>query len=281
MQGFDIVLVEGGDPHGAFRTRNAPGDKARSLMVDRGKALILQARLVSVTHGHYVPDGDFATLLVFEFKFSNVRGRFTGAIISLSFEDASGQVTNRPYVAQIAPMGSWAINKTTKSRDIYQRVEAGVGSGVPGATYDLSYAWETSQVKERQHATKLDGIKRLFADWGKENGVVWNLKENPDKKDGIPNFLRTAVLLRRCDDVPFYFTISVDSSVDFEGKLRRFLGIEKPDAVDPIELDGETDLEGLDIATLGPEKVDVANMSNMDIASIADVSIATSVTVPT
>ena len=275
-----MVLVEEGDPHGAFRTRNAPLDTARSLLIDRGKALVLKASLVSVTHGYYTEDEDLATLLVFEFSFTNIKGRFTGAVITVTFEDASGRAENRPHVAQIAPMGSWAINKTSKSRDIQQGFNANVSGGLPGATVDLGFVWEVSQIKERQHATQLHGIKRLFAEWGKENGVVWSLKENPDREDGIPNFLRTAVLLRRRDDVPFRFSISVDSSVNFEGKVRRLLGLERTDPIDPVELDGDTDLERLGIATLDSETVDINNLSNIDISSIADVLIATPITVP-
>jgi hypothetical protein len=88
------------------------------------------------------------------------------------------------------------------------------------------------------------------------------------------------VLLRRRDDVPFRFTIQVETGVDFEGKFRRMLGLEKPEVVDPVELDNNTDLDDLGIASLDPnaEGVDLGNMVEMDISRNADVVLASLLT---
>jgi len=135
-------------------------------------------------------------------------------------------------------------------------------------------------VEETQHATTLVGVKRLFADGGKDNSVIWNLEEDQVNKQGIPSFLRAAVLLRRRDDVPFCFTIAVETGVDFGGQVRRLLGLEKRDPVDPVELDNETDLEELSITSLDPATVDVKNMRVMDIGKHADVVLTTLLQVP-
>jgi hypothetical protein len=284
MEPVEILLLEEGDPNSGFRTKNVPGDKARAVLIDRGDALTLRAALVSVTHGDFTPNGDAATLLIFEFNFLSVKSarRFTSGKIILTFEDASGNVKNRPEVSAIAPAGSFAINKSTSTRDVHQTFNASIKGNVAGAGGDLGYVWDTSKVEETQHATTLVGMKRLFADFGKDNGVIWTLEEDKVKKQGIPSFLRAAVLLRRKDDVPFRFTISVDTGVDFEGKMRRLLGLEKPDPVDPVELDGETDLEDLGISSLDPSVVDVdlTNMRDMDIGKHADVVLATLLNVP-
>ncbi|PMD53608.1 uncharacterized protein K444DRAFT_618802 [Hyaloscypha bicolor E] len=284
MEPVEILLLEEGDPNSGFRTKNVPGDKARAVLIDRGDALTLRAALVSVTHGDFTPNGDAATLLIFEFNFLSVKSarRFTSGMIILTFEDASGNVKNRPEVSAIAPAGSFAINKSTSTRDVHQTFNASIKGNAAGAGGDLGYVWDTSKVEETQHATTLVGMKRLFADFGKDNGVIWTLEEDKVKKQGIPSFLRAAVLLRRKDDVPFRFTISVDTGVDFEGKMRRLLGLEKPDPVDPVELDGETDLEDLGISSLDPSVVDVdlTNMRDMDIGKHADVVLATLLKVP-
>lgn len=278
-QEIDILLLEEGDPNSGFRTKNAPGQSARSVLVDRGNALILRASIISVTHGDFTAGGDAATLLIFEFNFISMKTsrRFTSAKIRITFEDASGAVQNRPIVSKIAPSGSFAINRTTSTRDVHQTVNAGLKGTGPVAGGEVGYVWETSEVKETTHATRLNGIKRLFADFGQDDGVVWSLEEDPNEKQGIPTFLRAGVLLKRKDDVPFRFNIAVDTGVDFGGSLRRLLGLDKPDPVDPVQLNGEDDLQDLGIATLDStvEGVDLANMRDMDIGAQADVVLAT------
>jgi len=277
MEPVDILLLEEGDPHSGFRTKNAPGDAARRVLVDRGEALILRATLVGVTHGDFQEDGDAATLLIFEFNFisMNQLRRFTNVQITLTFNDESENVKNRPEVFEIAPKGKFAINKATSTKDVKNSVNTSLNGGFAGVSGQLGYVWETSQVKEKEHATTLVGVKRLFAKWGKDNGVIWGLEEDPKKKDGVPSFLRAAVLLRRKADVPFSFTIDVDSGVDHGGKFRRLLGREKPDPVDPVLLDENTDLDELGINGLDPATADLKNMKEMDIAKHADVVLAT------
>ncbi|KAK1764326.1 hypothetical protein QBC33DRAFT_547782 [Phialemonium atrogriseum] len=205
--------------------------------------------------------------------------RFTSAKIILKFDDASNNVKNRPHVYAIAPAGTFAINKTTAKRDVHQAVNASLKGEFAGVGGELGYVWDTTKVKEVTHATSLVGVKRIFSDFGKDNGVIWNMEEDAGK--GIPSFLRTAVLLRHRDDVPFRFTIDVETGVDWEGKLRRLLGLEKPDPVDPVELDDGTDLEELGIASLDPKTgEDLTNMRNMDIGKQADVVLATLLEVP-
>jgi len=284
IEPYEILLLEEGDPNSGFRTKNAPGDQARSVLIDHGDALILRATLASVTHGDFTTDGDAATLLIFEFNFTSMKSsrRFTSGKVTLRFEDASGNVKNRPVVERIAPAGTFAINKTMSTRDVHQAFNAGVQGGAAGITSELGYVWETSKVEEIEHATRLVGTKRLLADFGKDDTVIWGLEEDTKKKQGIPSFLRAAVLLRRRDDVPFRFTIAVETELDFGGRLRRLLGLEKPDPVDPVELDKGTDLEELGLASLDPNAagIDLANMRNMDIGKKADIVIATLIEVP-
>ncbi|KAI1825478.1 hypothetical protein F4861DRAFT_501268 [Xylaria intraflava] len=283
MEPIEILLFEGGDPSSGFRTKNAEGDKARGVLIDRGDVLALRARLASVTHGDYAPDGDAATLLVFEFNFLSMKQsrRFKAAKIILTFEDASGNLKNRPEVVTIAPAGKFFINKAVDVRDVKRSANVSLNGSVGGVGGSVGYVWDISQTKETDHATTLVGTKRLFADWGKDDGVIWNLEEDSFTKAGIPSFLRAAVLLRRRDDVPFRFTIQVETDVDFEGKFRRMLGLEKPKVVDPVELDNNTDLENLGIASLDPKTagVDLENMGGMDIARNADVVLASLLTI--
>jgi len=135
MESRDILLLEEGDPNSGFRTKNGPGEKARSVLIDRGDALVLRAALVSITHGDFTADGDPATLLVFEFTFMTMKAsrRFTSGKIILTFDDASGNVKNRPEVVSISPAGSFAINKTTSTRDVKQSAHATLKARSPAS----------------------------------------------------------------------------------------------------------------------------------------------------
>jgi len=286
METVDILLFEEGDPRcreATYRTKNAPGDVARNVLIDRGETLVLRASLASVTHGDFTPDGDAASLLVFEFNFLSMNSgrRFKKACITLTFNDASGHLQNRPEVWAVAPQGKVAINKTTSTKDVKQEFKAGISAGAAGASGELGYVWEASQVKEKVHATTLTGVKRLLNEnWGKDNAAIWTIEEDSVTKCGVPSFLRAAVLLRRRADVPFEFLIDVEYDTDLKGVFKRLMGQEKPDPVDPVQLGGDTDLDELSIATLDPGTVDLTNMKEMDIGKQADVVLATLLTLP-
>jgi hypothetical protein len=169
MEPIEILLFEEGDPTSRFRTKNVEGDKARSVLIDRGDVLALRARLASITHGDYTPNGDAATLLVFEFNFLSMKQsrRFKTAKIILTFDDASGNLKNRPEVVAIAPAGKFFINQTIDKRDVKQSVNTSLNGSVAGVGGSVGYVWDMSQTKETDHATTLVGTKRLFANWGK------------------------------------------------------------------------------------------------------------------
>lgn len=169
MDPVDILLFEEGDANSGFRTKNVEGDRVRSVLIDRGDVLAVRASLASVTHGDYTPDGDAATLLVFEFSFLSMKQsrRFKTAKIILTFEDASGNLRNRPEVVTVVPAGKFFINKTTDERDVKHSANASLDGSAAGAGGSLGYTWEMSQTQKTDHATTLVGTKRLFTDWGK------------------------------------------------------------------------------------------------------------------
>lgn len=284
MTSYNIILSEEGEQNSGFRTKNVPGDKARAVLIDQGNALIAKAVLVNATHGDFTEGGDAATLLIFEFTFISMKPsshRFTSGKIILTLDDDSGNTRNRPEVVKISPTGTFAINKTTSIRDVKHTVTTSIKpEAMTAAAGELGYAWEATEVKETKHATALIGIKRLLGDYGKDNCVIWSLEEDSFEKQGIPSFLRTAVIVRRRDDVPFRFSIRVETGVDSGGKLRRFLGMEKADPVDPVELDDETDLDELGITSLESTTFDSKNMQQMDIGKYADVMIASLLSIP-
>ncbi|KAL6832279.1 hypothetical protein V8C40DRAFT_234573 [Trichoderma camerunense] len=282
MDPVDILLLEE-DPDSGFRTKNVPGETARSVLIDRGEALVLRAALVNVTHGSFTPDKDAASLLIFHFSFiaANSSHRFTSAQIKLVFNDESGDDRNRPEVFAIAPQGKFAINKAVSTKDVKQSLTASLKGEFTGVGGELGYVWETTQVQSTEHATTLTGSKRLLeTGWGKDNSAVWTLAEDSKLKQGIPSFLRTAVLLRRRDEVPFSFNITVNTDVDIGSKLRQLIGRERPDPIDPVQLAESTDLDKLGITSLNPEVVDLTNMKQLDLEKHAKIVVATLLDVP-
>lgn len=68
--------------------------------------------------------------------------------------------------------------------------------------------------------------------------------------------------------------------MDFGDRVRRLLGRERPEVVDPVQLDGDTDLGDLRIASLDPkaEGVDLQNMGDMDVGQNAEIVLASLLT---
>lgn len=278
MEEIDVFLFPQGDEGSAFRTKNSPGETFRRVLIDRGEALIARATVVGITNGTLNSDDDPATLLVFEFRFVSMKSsrRFIRSTITLTFEDASGNPKLHPEVYRIAPEGSFALNKTTTVKNIKQSANAGLNAGFSGVGGNAGYVWEMEESKDRDHWTRLSGVKKLLLrEYGDDNAVIWSLEENKDKMDGIPSFFRAAVLLRRLDDVPFRFTIKVRTDVDFISEIRTLVGLEKPDPVDPVEIDPNVDPKDVRVASLDPKKVDLTNMEALNLGEHADVVIAT------
>jgi hypothetical protein len=279
MEEVEVLLLPEGDGGSGFRTKNEPGEKFRKGLVDRGEALVTKAAVVNITHGTLTAeDEELATLLVFEFRFMSMKSsrRFIRATVTLTFEDADGSPKLDPEVYRIAPEGSLSLNKTTSVKNVKHSANAGFNAGFSGASGNAGYVWEMEEAKSRDHYTRLLGIKKLLGrTYGKENSVVWTLEENDERKDGIPSFLRAAVLLRREDDVPFRFTIKVRTDVDFVSEIKSLFGIEKPDPVDPVDINPDVNPKDLRVETLNPAKVDLTNMRDLNLKDQADVVVTT------
>jgi hypothetical protein len=101
------------------------------------------------------------------------------------------------------------------------------------------------------------------------------MEENRHKRDGIPSFFRAAVLLQRKDDVPFSFTIKVQTDVDFVGQIKTLVGMERKDPVDPVEVDPKAIDKAGRVGALEPQQFDLARMERLELGDVANVVIAT------
>ncbi|PQE04948.1 ankyrin-3 protein [Rutstroemia sp. NJR-2017a BBW] len=184
-----------------------------------------------------------------------------------------------PVVHAISPDGQWALNKTDRVQNVKWGANAGLKAGVAPVDLEAGLRWEVEEVKSRNFSTALTGSKRIMRRGfnGEENTVIWTLEENGDKADGLPTFMRAAVLLRRPYDVPFTFTVKVKTDVDFVGEVKTLFGMERKDPIDPAEIDpGKFPKAARStVKSLDPKVHNLKEMDNLDLKEVADVEIVT------
>jgi len=275
-----VNLLEEPIEEGEFRTKNKSGEKFRPILIDRGNQLLTKVDIVSITHGELAESDDLASLLIFEARFVATGGRrFKSASVIFRFEDSEGQLSRDPVVHAISPDGKWALNKTEKVQNVKWGANVGINAGIEPVGVEAGVLWEVEEVKSREFYTAMTGVKRVMRKgfFGEENVVIWTLEENNDKEDGIPSFLRAAVLLRRPYDVPFTFTVKVKADVDFIGEVKTLFGLEKKDPIDPVEIDpGKISKMGYStVKTLDPKIHDLKEMDNLILEEVAGVTVIT------
>lgn len=272
MEDLTIDLYEVADS-GAGGTFRGKGDRNvyPKLLMDGGEKKQVKAKLVRVIPGTFDEDGDPAALLVFEFYFYMPSGRrFKHSLITITFEDEKGPSSLDPEVYRISPEGRFAINKEKDSKDVSHGVDAAVNGGVLGFNLDVGYHWKMERKVERDHSGTLHGMSRRFKTFGEETSAVWELEEDPVKNEGIPSFLRTAVLLRLDDESDkFQFTVEIETR---ESKL--FWGSKTSSRkINPFSIDPTS------ITVAKKEKVDTANLGEVELSSQYVVKLATPITV--
>ncbi|KAJ4015292.1 hypothetical protein NW752_006747 [Fusarium irregulare] len=276
-----VDLYEQPIEEGEFRTKNEDGQQFRKRLIDRGEQLSTTVDIVSITHGSFAPEefsdgNDFATLIVYELRFVATGGRrFKKATVKFKFEDAQKKTASDPVVHAVSPEGKWALNKTDTSRTIKWGANAGASIGSGPFAAEIGLVWETERIKNRTYYTSLTGEKKLDrAGWvGGVNTAVWTLGENEDKSDGIPTFLRTAVLLRRPENRPFSFMVHVKTDVDFVGTMKTLFGMEKKDPIDPVVIHPGRGYRT--ITSLDPQAHDLTRMDELNIKTVAEVMFVT------
>ncbi|KAE8348516.1 hypothetical protein BDV28DRAFT_152757 [Aspergillus coremiiformis] len=254
MEDIDLALLPQGNKDSGFHTKNMDHQRARRVLIDHGDTLVTQVSIVSIDHGSLTPDskdeiGEPATLLVFEFRFIYIQQHccFCHARITLAFHDTDGNPGNQPEVHRICPEGTFTLNKQTITRNVRHTVNGGLNAA--GIRGNLGYEWQIESPQDKIHYTGLTHA-------------------------GIPSLFRAAVILRRVEDVPFQFTIKVQTEVDFMGSLRSLIGLERSDHIDPVEVGPDTDLKRLGIGRLG-SKVNLTHLDVLDLTQQAKVVLAT------
>jgi hypothetical protein len=228
-----LILQPGGEDveNNNFRTNDAyRGQVERVDVADKGKKLNLQVTLVDVIHGTFrektaeidpktsspVLSSVLATLIIADFRFtSHGPRRFKRAKIELRFKGANDENdSNPPAVCEIAPMGSWGLQKTEKTRENTRgaKLTAG-GTFVANVSGELD--WNLTETITSWDEATIDGVNtQRDRHIEPKNAAVWSMAENDGIEKGIPSLLRTAILLKRNNDNDFYCFVKVDTKVN-------------------------------------------------------------------
>ncbi|KAK4452494.1 putative ankyrin repeat protein [Podospora aff. communis PSN243] len=260
MSEFAIVLAEEGDASSSLRSRNLDGEDFREVLVvqgNHGPDFITRAEIVALASGTMTKDGPPATAIVFRFSFlsfkKNPKRRFVSTKISVEFGDVLSRSNLDPEVIAIFPDGNVALDRVTLSKDVEMGLHATVA---PFNWLDAGFDWKVSQTKTNEFSARQMGIKfnsrRTFT--GADNMAIWQLVEHGAKRQGIPSFFQTAVLLQRRGSDKVTMKISIESELDTVStagsiKKRLFGGL-VTEPVDPINISPKMfkirDLEGAD-----------------------------------
>jgi len=299
---FTIGLSDDGDDGSAFHLKNAPGEMQRQRILDRGSDLIVQGDLVTVIHGKYTAEGPPATLIIAEFRFLSADNSrdFRQATITFKFSHPQSKDLRCPEVVAIAPVGDtfllpnylkicahhmcwrtqfdrFSMNPTNLTEEVKHtanlstEAKATVGVGVSGGV-----GWELTRTIDKKDCGTLIGAIRAERRSGGpaiRNTARWALAENRSQHDGLPSYLRTAILLKRKDNEKFQANINVQADVNvayaIENSLRNFLG----QTVDPVYFDPY-----LNPMVKLPLDVDPNNLSALKIENIGTVRSTTLLT---
>ncbi|KAF8248827.1 hypothetical protein K440DRAFT_660656 [Wilcoxina mikolae CBS 423.85] len=270
---FSIPLFDTGNEGSALRCSNNQGEMQRKHIAQRKDSdLIFQADLFSVVHGTLTPGGDLATLIVMDFRFLGSRSggrRFRKAEIKIGFSNDDQQIgsDHDPTVCQIAPYETFAMDPSTEVLETTIFSKATASAGLSLSTIGIGAGFERKKSMDRKKYTMMYGMRWIEGrTGGEQNTARWLVWENEIAKNGIPSFLRSAVLVSPRTDGKFQaqFTISaeVDMRYSIGGTIREVLG---KAVVDPVYFGSKSKRKNM-----GPELHDVnpSNMSACDLDAI-------------
>lgn len=236
---ISVEMVEGAesDEHSTYRTQNDPRrPQQRQNVVERKGAVDVRCTALDVVHGYLEPEGDPATLLVFEFRLDSRKRarRIMDASISFTFASDDPKIAGDPEVIQIAPRGRMILVPTKQQESTTRGGDVNIGGGVMGATLGGSAKWEKTVSRETSDATAVVGsIDLVGRNYGGSNSASWTLLENKSMATGVPALVRTAVLLKREDDeTDFRASFKIHAQADMVSSLEKVFGRTPRD--DPI-----------------------------------------------
>ncbi|KAI1325406.1 hypothetical protein F5Y16DRAFT_401403 [Xylariaceae sp. FL0255] len=272
---FEIALVETGDEGSGFRTQNDPSAPLqRRNIVERPGVIDVRCTSASVVHGHI--DGQRpASLMIYDFQFDTRKHarRIKSVDIKISF---TSEYDDELEVKKISNKGRMSLNRITQKETITKGGEANAGFSVSGAQLGGNWKWEKTVNREVTDAVRIYGSIDLpeGRNYGCSTVARWTIMENALLKEGVPAFVRTAVLLARGrGDEEFCGSFEIRSEINMAGKLDFGRVFGKTPKDDPVRYDPtlppENTLVDCDIKSLGSidiQSLGQATMTNYEVS---------------
>jgi hypothetical protein len=268
---IELSPYDEGDEDSTYRTQNDPSrPHQRSNIVERQGIVDVRCVAADVVHGSLAPDGEAATLLVFDFQFDPRKRARRIVEAHMSFTFASEDAEPDPAVLNVAPKGRMVVVPTQQTESTTHSRNAGANAGGGGLGLSLGLnagvQWEKSVSRETHDATTVVGsIDLVGRNFGASNGVSWALLENRSVPTGVPAFVRTAILLQRPDpDAAFHATVTIRAKADLRSSIDKLFGRVPRD--DPILYDPSL------LPTNKLRKYDVDNLGKIDLNGLSAVA---------
>ncbi|KAF4886629.1 hypothetical protein CGCF415_v010415 [Colletotrichum fructicola] len=234
---FDISMFEDGSEGSGFHIRNNPRDPfQRSQVLQRtGRGIDIRCTLIDVVHGTMSSDGDWATVLVFDFRFDPQKRsrRIARAAIELRF-DVSDTNNCVPEVEAVSFDGRYSFLPSTQSETITQSGEGGLGASY-GIESKVTAKWEKIVSRETTEAATISGNMLVIDNMPPYRIAKWILLENKTLEAGVPASVRVSARIRRRDEATFTCFPTLKCTADKKtSTLEKFSGRIPED--DPIYL---------------------------------------------
>ncbi|KAF5690621.1 hypothetical protein FDENT_3785 [Fusarium denticulatum] len=231
-----IGLTISAGKNNEFHTRNDPAAPfQRPTITDRQQVTQVQCFSREIIHGFLSPDGNNASLLVYDLHLDTTKKsrRIREAKVKFEFKSSTPGVS-APQVVKIAPHMSFTLSATSaqESKTLGYGLSAGVSQFV---SVEGSAKCEKTVSQTKTDAARVAG-GFLCNDYGKQVGAQWILLENKLVASGTPRFLRFAILLDRDnDEEEFECKVTINASADWKTALEDVIGSTSRD--DPILFD--------------------------------------------
>ncbi|KAF2967459.1 hypothetical protein GQX73_g6087 [Xylaria multiplex] len=220
-------------------------------------------------------NGNRGVLLVIDFQFlSNTRKhRFKRVEITVAFarnDDPVGS-PNEPIVRQLSPAGTFGMDETTQTQEGKIEVHGSLDVGWSPATLGLGSSFERMNTTNTKTYAILNGMAWIEGrNKAPKNAAIWDLQENSTLGNGVPAYLRAAILLELPDDARFRAEITMQADVGtFHRAVKRKVGAKT--GLAPVYFDpSEGNAKDLGPA---PEAIVKTNLSGYNLNSIGYVKV--------
>ncbi|KAF4451629.1 hypothetical protein F53441_5485 [Fusarium austroafricanum] len=258
---ISIGLNKVGEKGSGYHLLNDPSAPWQRNTVTERRGII-QVRLKSreIVHGGLSPDGENATLLVYDLQLDTAKRsrRILSAKLKFEFRSSVPGVP-APVVQGFSPAGRTSLLSSSQEETLTRGAEASAGAS-QFVNLTSTAKWEKTVSRTTTDSARVVGYD-FCNDYGKPVGVCWDLHENPSIKSGTPSFLRCAILLnRKYDDDNFECVIKVEAEADWKSSMGQLFGSTPRD--DPILFDptlpptNKLRKEGYDEENLGALNLD-------------------------